>query len=39
MLGKMIMDQDRDEQTALHLAVENGHTDIVKHLIKKGILG
>ena len=36
MLAKMIMDQDRDEQTALHLAVENGHIDIVKICIDKG---
>ena len=37
LLSRMIMDQDRDEQTALHLAVENGHTDIVNLLIDKGI--
>lgn len=36
MLAKMIMDQDRDEQTALHLAVENGHADIVKMCVAKG---
>ena len=36
MLAKMIMDQDRDEQTALHLAVENGHYHIVRLCISKG---
>ena len=29
--------KDRNEATALHIAVENGHTDIVKLLIRKGI--
>ena len=36
MLAKMIMDQDRDDQTALHLAVENGNVDIVRLCISKG---
>ena len=36
MIAKMIMDQDRDDQTALHLAVENGHIDIVRLCIEKG---
>merc|ERR1712013_594226 len=37
LLSRMIMDQDRDEQTALHLAVENGHTDIV-NLVKTNLI-
>lgn len=32
----MVLDQDREEQTALHLAVENGHYEIVLLLIEKG---
>ncbi len=35
-LSKMVLDQDREEQTALHLAVENGHYEIVRLLIEKG---
>lgn len=35
-LSKMVLDQDREEQTALHLAVENGHYGIVRLLIEKG---
>jgi transient receptor potential cation channel subfamily A protein 1 len=35
-LSKMVLDQDREEQTALHLAVENGHYEIVLLLIEKG---
>lgn len=37
MLAKMIMDHDRDDQTALHFAVENGHVDIVRLCISKGV--
>ena len=36
MIAKMIMDQDRDDQTALHLAVENGHINIVRLCLEKG---
>ena len=32
----MVLDHDREEQTALHLAVENGHFEIVRLLIEKG---
>lgn len=35
-LSKLVLDQDREEQTALHLAVENGHYEIVRLLINKG---
>ena len=35
-LSKMVLDQDREEQTALHLAVANGHYEIVRLLIEKG---
>ncbi|XP_065649233.1 transient receptor potential cation channel subfamily A member 1 homolog isoform X2 [Hydra vulgaris] len=36
MLAKLIFSYDRDEQTALHLAVENNHTAIVEFFINKG---
>ena len=32
----MVLDQDREEQTALYLAVANGHYEIVRLLIEKG---
>ena len=32
----MVLDQDREDQTALHLAVENGHYDVTRLLIDKG---
>ena len=35
-LSRMIMDEDRDGQTALHLAVENGHIDIVEVCLDNG---
>ena len=36
MLAKLIFSHDRDEQTALHLAVESNHINIVEFCIKKG---
>ena len=36
MVAKLIFSPDRDEQSALHLAVENNHIDIVKFCISKG---
>ncbi len=35
-LSRMILDEDRDGQTALHLAVENGHIDIVRVCLENG---
>ena len=35
-LSRMILDEDRDGQTALHLAVENGHIDIVEICLENG---
>ena len=35
-LSRMILDEDRDGQTALHLAVENGHIEIVELCLETG---
>ncbi|EDO38702.1 predicted protein, partial [Nematostella vectensis] len=35
-VSKMVTDQDREEQTALHLAVEGGHGDLAKLCLEKG---
>jgi len=35
-LSRMILDEDRDGQTALHLAVENGHIHIVEECLENG---
>lgn len=32
----MVTDQDREEETALHLAVEAGHADVAKLCLDKG---
>lgn len=35
-VSKMVTDQDREEETALHLAVEAGHPDVAKLCLDKG---
>ena len=36
LVSKMVTDQDREEQTALHLAVEGGHKDLAKLCLDQG---
>ncbi|XP_065649244.1 transient receptor potential cation channel subfamily A member 1-like [Hydra vulgaris] len=36
LVAKLFITSNRNEQTALHLAVENNHIDIVKYCINKG---
>lgn len=32
----MLSEQDHEQNNALHLAVENGHLEVVRYLILKG---
>ena len=34
--GKCVYDEEEDSNTALHLAAQNGHRDVVQHLIAHG---
>lgn len=36
LVCKMVTDQDREDQTALHLAVEGGHIDLAKLCLQQG---
>ena len=36
MMGDVVVDDVQDGWTALYIAAQNGHIDIVKHLIENG---